>query len=223
MASIVISTGTARAETLGFDRPLPSLAPPAELTWQTAQQKIDEGPAPMSPHVNIGYEYSGTSDVSSGVMRTHLGASWAFGRGRVRPMIGGGATLGLGKLSVDDPRALDGSVDIRYFDYGPEAQLGVRFVTGGIVDTRMFVSFAYLRTELDERLMIDSVGGVGGARGMRATLGVNWADSLVGPVASSNKRDQSGWYMLLLPHQAELGWMRSAGSDRIGFTVSYGI
>jgi hypothetical protein len=75
-------------------------------------------------------------------------------------MIGGGATLGLGKLSVDDPRALDGSVDIRYFDYGPEAQLGVRFVNGGIVDTRMFASFAYLRTELDERLMIDAVGGV---------------------------------------------------------------
>ncbi|MGE0867862.1 MAG: hypothetical protein AB7P03_04845 [Kofleriaceae bacterium] len=28
---------------------------------------------------------------------------------------------------------------------------------------------------------------------------------------------------LLLPSQAELGWTRSAGSDRIGVTLGYGI
>jgi len=137
----------------------------------------------------------------------------------VRPMIGGGATLGLGKLSVHDPRALDGSVDIRYFDYGPQVQLGLRFVNGGIVDTRVFASFAYLRTELDERLRIDAVGGVGGNRGMRASLGMNWADY---PGRDDGRRG-TDYLLLLLPQQLELGWMRSAGSDRLGITMSYGI
>jgi len=180
---------------------------------------------PIALHLNVGIEANGAPNVASAILRTHVGISWALGRGRVRPMIGGGATFGYGALSVGDPRALDGTVAIGYLDYGPEAQIGLRFVDGGAVDMRVFASFAYLSTDLDDRLMLDAVGGVGGTRGMRAMLGLNWADRQAQAAAPDHtgKGGDADWLIMLLPQQVELGWIRSAGSDRVGITLSYGI
>jgi hypothetical protein len=81
----------------------------------------------------------------------------------------------------------------------------------------VFGSFALLRTELDRRLMFDSVGGVAGATGTRAGLGVNWA----GRIPRAKPGD--GWILLLLPQQIEVNRIDSAGSTRWGVTFAYGI
>ncbi|MEO8705385.1 MAG: hypothetical protein ABI867_35405 [Kofleriaceae bacterium] len=176
------------------------------------------------PHVNVGFEGSGGGDTVSALVRTHIGASKSFGNTHWRPSIGIGATFGYGLLSVTDPRALDGSVDIGYLDYGPELQVGMRIGNGGMVDNRVFASFAYLKTDLDDRLMLDAVGNVGGTRGMRMSIGASWADRMGNFAArSDSKEDDYNWVIMLLPQQVELGWERSAGSDRLGVTLSYGI
>ena len=89
---------------------------------------------------------------------------------------------------------------------------------------QLFASFAYLRTSLDERLMLDAVDGVEGTRDMRAALGFNWAQQ--SGRAARNDGSENGewnWVILLLPQQAELSWERSCGSERIGVTFAYGI
>src|SRR5206468_4290746 len=98
--------------------------------------------------------------IVSTALRFHAGVSMAFGDGRVRPMVALGGTLADGELSIDDPRALTGSLAFSYVEYGPEAQIGIRLVNGGYVDTRFFLAAAYLRTAIDPRLTIDSVQGV---------------------------------------------------------------
>lgn len=183
----------------------------------------------FAPHVNIGSEAMGGGGMATFVARAHVGISKAFGTTRVRPSLGVGVTFGGGVLNVDDPRALSGTLDLGYVDYGPELQVGMRWGNGGLVDNRLFASVAFLRTELDDRLMIDAVEGVGGTRGMRASLGLSWADA-AGRLAaeetydsSRNRTESWNWAILFLPQQIELGWERSAGSDRIGLTLSYGI
>jgi hypothetical protein len=86
-----------------------------------------------------------------------------------------------------------------------------------MIETRVFGSFALLRTQLDRRLMFDSVGGVAGATGTRAGLGINWA----GHIPNSDPKD--GWLWLLLPQQIEVNRVDSAGSTRWGVTFAYGI
>lgn len=184
--------------------------------------------APAAPHANAGFELLGGSDALSAGLRVHLGADLAVGEGRVRPSLGLGATLGSAWLSVDDPRALDGSVTLDQLDYGPEVQAGLRWVNGGIVDTRVFASFAYLRTYLDDRLQLDPIDGVSGRAGYRASLGVNYADAVAAlarrPSGDGRKADELiGMLMFLLPQQVEATWQRSAGSDRVGVTFSWGI
>jgi hypothetical protein len=193
----------------------------------------DEGaPAPVAPHVNFGVDLMGGSETASVVGRFHVGMDTAFGRGHVRPSIGLGITFGAGILEVGDPRALTGSLSIGYRDYGPELQLGMRWVDGGVVDTRLFASFAFVRTDIDQRLMLDTVEGVGGRFGARATLGLNWADHVPDWIRNSTKgpcidhchsTDGFEWLGILIPDQAEVGWERSAGSDRYGVTLSWGI
>ena len=34
--------------------------------------------------------------------------------------------------------------------------------------------------------------------------------------------DDAAWLVYLLPSQAELGWVRSGGSDRVGVTLAWG-
>lgn len=183
--------------------------------------------APVSPHINTGVEILGGPEARSVAWRTHVGLSIPLGyRGRIRPTVGFGGTFALGSLTVEDPRALSGAVSIGYYEVGPEARIGLRWVDGGIVDPQVFASFAYLRTTLDERLMLDAVDGVEGTRGMRAAIGANWAQPQMRAVANTDGRkdsDLSGLLLLLVPNQAELTWERSCGSERIGVTLSYGI
>lgn len=183
--------------------------------------------APVSPHINTGLEILGGPEAWSVASRTHVGLSIPLGyRGRIRPTIGFGGTFALGSLEVEDPRALSGAVSIGYYEVGPEARIGLRWVDGGIVDPQVFASFAYLRTTLDARLMLDAVEGVEGTRGMRAAIGANWAQPLMRAVANGNGRkddDLSSLMLLLVPEQAELSWERSCGSERVGVTLSYGI
>jgi len=173
---------------------------------------------PVGLHMNAGVEILGGSGVSSSGLRTHLGMDKSIGTWRVQPSLGLGITFAYGALRVDDLRALDGRVSIGYRDWGPEAQLGLRWVNGGIVDTRVFASFSYLRVDLDSRLMLDAVEGVEGSRGMRATIGASWADRIV-----SDRSGDLDWLLIFAPQQVEAGWLRSAGSDRFGVTLSYGI
>jgi len=179
--------------------------------------------APTALHVNTGVEILGGADVSSVAWRTHVGLSVAWGRPRLRPSIGFGGTFGLGALHVADPRSLSGRVSLGYYEVGPEVRVGLRWVDGGIVDPQVFVSYAYLRTDLDERLMLDAVEGVGGGRGKRASLGVNWAQQMGEAAARTGRGNGWNWTAVLLPQQLEVTWERSCGSDRYGVTLSYGI
>lgn len=192
-----------------------------------AEHETAEPPVAIAPHATVGVEVLG-GDATTAGGRAHLGLSTAFGTGRVRPQLGLGITWGWSTLSVSDPRALDGSVSLGHVDYGPEAQLGLRFADGGLVDTRVFASLAYLRTDLDDRLEMDPVPGVEGRTGLRASIGANWADRAARAATSRRHRDSDkdgmfDWMILLLPQQAEVAWQRSAGSDRVGISLGWGI
>lgn len=178
----------------------------------------------VDPHLNVGFEVLGGANVFSGGVRTHVGMDRTFGHGHVRPSIGVGATFGLANLQLDDSRALDGSVGVGHYDYGPELQLGLRWANGGIVDTRVFASVAYLKVDVDDRLMLDPIAGVVGGSGLRASVGATWTDALA-RLATSNRGDDtdiSGLLLFLVPQQAEIVFERSAGSDRYGFAASWG-
>jgi hypothetical protein len=190
-----------------------------------AEPDVEGRWAPIAPHANLGLELLGGSGAWSLSSRGHAGITAALGHGRVRPSIGAGATFAAGELDVADPRALSGSVSIGYYEAGPELRLGLRWVDGGLVDPQLFASFAYLRTDLDHRLMLDAVEGVGGKRGMRAALGVNWAQHM-GQIAAASGKDKDSdldWVVLILPDQAEVSWERSCGFDRVGLTLGWGI
>jgi len=185
----------------------PIVAPPPAVYRESERGLLS---TPVGLHANAGVEILGGSNVTSSGLRTHLGIDKSIGTSRVQPDLA---------LGVSDARALDGTVSIGYRDWGPEAQLGLRWVDGGIVDTRVFASFSYLRVDLDSRLMLDAVEGVGGDRGMRATIGATWADRVF-----RDRGENSGidWLLLFAPQQVEAGWLRSAGSDRFGVTLSWG-
>jgi hypothetical protein len=214
--AVIGSSSEAHAEVDAGPGPGPGPGPGTVRAW-----------APASPHVNTGLEILGGAEAWSFASRTHVGLSIPLGyRGRIRPTIGFGGTFALGSLEVEDPRALSGRVSIGYYEVGPEARIGLRWVDGGIVDPQVFASFAYLRTTLDERLMLDAVEGVEGTRGMRAAVGINWVQPLMRAAANGDGTkdvDLSRLMLLLVPHQAELSWERSCGSERVGLTLSYGL
>lgn len=177
-------------------------------------------------HLTTGGEILGNADVTSSAWRSYLGMDAVLGRGRgLRPTLGLGGTLARGSFQIPDARALGDMLSINYFEVGPEVRLGLRWVDGGIVDTNLFASFAYVHTDADKRLAIDPVGGViPGRWGLRAALGVNWAQQ-IGRIAgrSTGRKDDASWLIVLLPEQLELAWERSLGSDRYGVVISYGI
>ena len=207
--------------TLACFLPAIAAADPSSETTTTASPNY----APVAPHVNGGLELMGGGGAFSAGFRGHLGLDKSIGVERMQPMFGIGVTFGAGVLSVSDPRGLDGSVTLGHMDFGPEAQVGVRWVNGGLVDTRLFASFAYLHTRLDHRLMLDAVHGVEGTTGMRATIGFNWADRIFsGSHEHHGGKDiDLGWLAVFAPQQIEIGWERSAGSDRGGVTLGWGI
>jgi hypothetical protein len=183
------------------------------------------GAAPLDPliHADGGIEMEGGTDVSSVTFRAQLLLGNAFGSGRVRPEIAAGALFGDGTLYVNDPRAVDGAVGLGMLTFGPEAQLGLQFYNAdGDATTRLFASVAYMHVNLDSRLMIDPVPGVGGDHGERAAFGVNFARAIVHNSRCEEKTDCDGIFYLLLPHQAEFATERDGGSTRYGFTLSWG-
>ena len=182
--------------------------------------------------INTGGEVMGGGEAILGASRSHVAISHSFGSSWPRPQLAVGATLGAGMLTVDDPRALEGTVQVPYYDYGPELQLGLAFGRGGFVKNRLFASVSYLRATVDDRRMLDGVGALSGTDGMRITVGANWARGWAKALAKestafeSEDRDADTFakiFLFLVPQQLEFGWARSAGSDRWGITLSYGI
>jgi len=187
--------------------------------------ELSDDVAQPSIHLNLGPEVAGSSRISSTAVRVHAGASLTFGTGRVRPMAALGGTFAGGTLSLEDPRALTGWLSLDYLEVGPEAQLGVRFVDGGYIDTRIFVSMAYLRTDVDPRVRIDPVPGVGTTRdGFRLSIGGNWEDWYARIVKRAHGRDHGYDALIyLFPQQVEINMERSFGLGLYGVTLAYGI
>lgn len=195
------------------------------LSLRTGTAAADPERVPLGFHATIGVELMGGGQVLSTSTRGAASIDVPLLRGHLQPTIGAGATVALGSLSVEDPRALSGSLSLGYFEYGPEMRLGLRFVNGGVIDKQLFASLAYLRTTLDDRLMLDAVDGVGGTRGMRASVGFNYADKMIEWALPENGERDTAMNLLLLlaPQQVEVTWERSCGSDRTGVTLSWGI
>jgi len=191
----------------------PVIEPNPAPSLEVAEHNRDFAASPTI-YFDVGGEaLAAGNGVSTDGMRLHGGLTQAFGDGSVRPFIGAGGTFGGGNLHKDDMRALSGTLSLGYLEYGPEAMVGVRFVDGGYLDTRVFASAAYLFTNIDQRIAIDAVDGVGNtSRGFRAAIGANWAD-----------RFENSWILYLLPQQIEVDYERSLGTARYGVTLSYGI
>ncbi len=163
---------------------------------------------PFELHVNGGVEITGGEGMIAGGFRGRVGVGRSFGTGTMRPQLVLGTVFGSGSISVADPRGLDGTLALGYRSFGSEAQVGLRFVNGGRVDSRIYASLAVMRVSLDQRLMFDTVAGISGSGsvGVRGALGANWAD-----------------HCIFLPQQAELVYERDAGSARYGAMIGWGI
>lgn len=173
------------------------------------------------PHFDAGVELEGGRNVTSAAFRSQVLLGVVFGSGRVRPELAAGGLFGAGDLYVADPRAVDGMLGLHAITYGPEVQLGLQLYSDGAATTRVFASLAYLHVNLDSRLAISPVPGVGGDRGERAALGVNFARTEA-QGATCDKHDCNA-LLLVFPHQVEFVVERDAGSTRYGATLSWGI
>lgn len=174
----------------------------------------------LSVHANAGLEVLGSNDTISAAFRLHGGIGRSFGTGSVQPTLSIGGTFAYASLGVSDPRALDGTVDLGMVEYGPEVTVALRFADGGLADSRVFISGAWTYVDVDDRLMLDAVDGVEGGQGKRLGIGVSWVDRVL-RYESEGKRGEV--IMLFLPHQLEFVFERSAGSDRYGAALSWGI
>jgi len=153
--------------------------------------------APVLPHLGLGLEWMTNRDDTLLAGRVHAGASIAFGHGDVRPAIGLGVTAAAGAIA-----------DRRYFDAGPELQLGLQFGDDALVANRVFVGCAIVATHDDGETI----------RGYRCALGASMAG-----LARELWREPHGYLMLVMPQQIELGWIHDAVTTHFGITLSYGI
>jgi hypothetical protein len=175
------------------------------------------------PHINIGGEGGGGSDFSAGGARFHAGASRAFGGGKVRPTIALGATLGVSTLTIREPRAFGGKLALTAVDFGPELQLGVRFVDGGWADTRIYAGAAVLLSDMEERIEVEQFD-VHASHGVRLAIGINYSDALMRVAGrSTGAKDDGRWLAIILPGQLEFAVTNTAGVPQVGFTIGYGL
>lgn len=172
-------------------------------------------------HLDAGLDLAGAHGVTSIGFRGRALVGTTFGSGSLRPALAAGGTLGAGRLSVADPRAVDGAVALSLTSYGPELQLGLQRYADGEPTTRVFASLAYLHVALDSRLAIDPIGHVGGDRGERAAIGVKFARAELAQPCDTRQRC-AGLLLLMLPQQLELAAERDGGSTRYGVTLSWG-
>jgi hypothetical protein len=180
-------------------------------------------PDPILYHVSGGVEIESDGNITSVAFRAHGLIGHAFGDGAVRPELAAGGTLGLGGLFVPDPRAVSGDLSLSNYTYGPEAQIALQLYDGSAPTTRIFASAAYLYDTLDPRLAMDPVPGVGGDRGHRYSVGVNFAHTLVHNEDCANNNHCELILAILLPQQIEISVEDEAGSQRWGATLSWGI
>lgn len=148
-----------------------------------------------------------------------------LGEGTRRLMVGGGALLGLGSISVDDMRADDGAVGLDLFTYGPQAQVGLRFGNSRFVDNRVYLSAALLRVQLHQRLATDPSPNPGSRWGTRMALGGSWMGSyLEGPKSDSSDEDPLAEILFYIaPTQGQVVWEHDVDSDRFGVVFGWGL
>ncbi len=187
----------------------------------------------VTGHVEAAFSLLGGDRTISTSFRGYAGGSLALGpAAATRPFLGAGLHLGTGALHVDDPRALDGSVELTYATVGPELRAGVAFVDGGYVDSQLYLAFAPTAVRVDDRLRLDAVDGVVAGRGFRAAVGVTFGDRYYPAVADSifaahhGSGSSSGDGMMLVaflvPVTFEVEMERGAGSDRYGVSFGWG-
>lgn len=156
--------------------------------------------SPVLPHLGLGLEWMTNRTDAVLAARVHAGASVAFGHGDVHPAVGLGLTAAAGSVA-----------DRRYFDAGPELQLGLQFGDDSLATNRVFVGCAIVATRGTTSDDTDM-------RGVRCALGASmagWARELW--------REPRGFLMLVMPQEVELGWVHDASTTHFGITLSYGI
>lgn len=182
-----------------------------------------ERAAPVGVHTEAAVTLAGGDNTFSVAFRGYLGASVKTpgSLGRWRPFLGAGLHVGSGVIGVEDPRALDGSVDLTYSTIGPELRAGLVYVDGGFADSQLYLAAAPLRVMVDERLMLDAVDGVVGGGGLRLSVGVTWADQWFQEAFRDDVNEWS-WVAVFMPVLAEVTFERSAGFDRGGVSFGWG-
>ncbi len=204
----------------------------AIVTGAAAPARADDGePVRALPiHAEAAITIAGGDDIVSVAFRGYLGASVKTpgSLGRWKPFLGAGLHLGSGSISVEEPRSLDGSVDLRYQTIGPEVRAGLVFVNGGYVDSQLYIAAAPLTVGVDRRLMYDAVGGVVGGDGLRLAVGLTFADVFYEAMSrrrfdeDRDDRMVSAIVAIFVPVTIEATYERSAGFARAGVSFGWG-
>ena len=189
-------------------------------------------PDPTAPtpwlelHLYFGIELTADSATRADLGRIHAGFGHAFGSGTLRPSIVLGVTAAGGVVdSRADGRGL-GSVS----EYAPELQLGLRFVNGGWVDSRVYATFAPVAVRHFDRFMDvaarEDAPPAALAQPWRLGVGYSWADR----VSLGKKGDRvpeakalHGWWNVLIPRDAEITLEHAGPTNELCMLLGYGI
>lgn len=190
----------------------------------------DDSPTPIQTKLGfnavIGSQIVGGHGAYSGGFHADAALNVALGEGTRRVMVGAGAMLGLGAITIDDMRADDGEVDLDTFTYGPQAQLGIRFGNSRFVDNRVYLSAALLRVDLHQRVATDPALNPGNGWGTRLAIGGSWMGSyLEGPNSDSGDEADPLAEILfwIAPTQGQLVWEHDVDSNRFGVVFGWGL
>lgn len=175
-----------------------------------------------SLHANGGLEVLGSGNAFGAGMRFHAGYGRSFGAGSMQPTIALGGTFGWGSLRVDDPGASEGRTSLTSIEAGPELTLALRFADGGWADNHVFATAAWMYAGVRGEPQGRTVPGLDEGSAMRFGLGVSWVGTTVRTVRGSPAKSE-GAFMWLVPQQLELVFERSAGFDRYGAVVAWGL
>ena len=128
-----------------------------------------------------------------------------------RPTFAIGPTVGAGAMQL----GMTGNTQwSNYHNVGVAAQAGLRFVTGGYIDDRIYASLAILHVTVDHpTIQNQSERSVG----VRGAFGFTFADA-----AARASKDHDHIFVAL-PHAWEFVVENDGGATRVGFTIGYGI
>jgi hypothetical protein len=175
-----------------------------------------------SLHANAGLEMAGGSGVFGAGLRLHAGYGRSFGTGALQPTLAVGATFGWSSLRVEDPDAVEGKASVPVFEAGPELVVALRFAEGGWADNHLFVTAAWMYATADDEVQGHVIPGVESGGALRFGIGASWVGTVVDTVSESPPKSP-GTFMWLVPQQLELVFVRSAGFDRYGAVLAWGI